>query len=513
MKSPRALGLPFDDWRVGQRRAIREALVAKPGHVVIQAPTGSGKSLIGAAVAVQLPNQRVMTLTATNGLLQQYDSGFSIYAPVKGAANYECLAAYDELKRYFRLVRKDAAITCDDGPCRAGVACSLKLDGCQYYDRVRAAANSKYPLTNYAYYLAMRRYAGGMGPIDRLIVDEAHTLPEELMKACQVEIFPHELKGQPVPKTIRDWRGWAAAKKKTTKELSTDDDHRVRAMRAIDRYERLMEMDQTWAYDRTPDKFVFQPTVPKLLFPLLAESATRIVYLSATVTPSMLALCGVDESDILFHSMPSTFPVDRRPVYLVATGRIDHKHWDTIKDFLRTRIDRTISQRLDRKGIIHTGSYERQRWFLESSIHRRYEDGGILLAPRGHELADTIETFKQAKAPCVLVSPSIEQGFDFPYTDCEYQVIVKVPFPDTRSAIMRARIEATERYREYHTMTRLIQAVGRGMRASDDQCETFIFDDHARWFLKVHADLAPDSFLDAIVPVRRVPEPPPRLAA
>lgn len=148
------------------------------------------------------------------------------------------------------------------------------------------------------------------------------------------------------------------------------------------------------------------------------------------------------------------------------------------------------------------------QWFTENSQHR-----GIMIAGSGSDLTNAIEQFRRAKPPALLVSPSIEEGFDFPYTDCEYIAIPKMPFPDTRSAIMRARIKATDRYRDHLTMKRLVQASGRGMRAKDDQCEVAIFDNHARWFLWRNSDLAPQSFLDAITYTKgmRLPRPLPKL--
>jgi hypothetical protein len=39
-------------------------------------------------------------------------------------------------------------------------------------------------------------------------------------------------------------------------------------------------------------------------------------------------------------------------------------------------------------------------------------------------------------------------------------------------------------YANYVAMQKLVQAVGRGMRAPDDWCETLIVDDQFSWFVK-----------------------------
>jgi len=392
---------------------------------------------------------------------------------------------------------------CDDGPCRSNIRCTLKEDGCLYFDAVRSAMSAHAPLTNYAYWLAMRKYSHGLGHVDRLIVDEAHSLPDELMKAHQITIYRHELRGF-WGRTIAQWKEWANLRANQLHHDSGDhEDSRVKHQRAIEKYKQLREIDDTWQYDRTPTGVTFEPTVPRLLFPLLADDSTSIVYLSATVNSAMLNLLDVEDSDVEMLTLPSTFPIERRPVYVVKTARVQHNMSAEARTYWHARIDQIIRPRLDRKGIVHCVSYDRQREIVRQSQYSRF-----MLAPKAHELIATVERFKRLPAPAILVSPSIEQGFDFPYSECEYIILPKMPFPDTRSRIMQARIAATPDYRDYSTMTRLQQAAGRGMRADDDACEIFVLDDHCRWFLHKFAHLAAPSFLSAVQYVSVLPRPP-----
>jgi Rad3-related DNA helicase len=72
-----------------------------------------------------------------------------------------------------------------------------------------------------------------------------------------------------------------------------------------------------------------------------------------------------------------------------------------------------------------------------------------------------------------------------------------------------------KRYPAYLAMQELIQSCGRGMRSADDQCETFITDAHANWFLSKNADLAPQWFKRAIrrLDPGSIPTPPPPLGS
>ena len=77
--SPSGLGLTsFSEWRPGQRETVERVLAAflkGKKTVILEAPTGSGKSLIAAAVAKSL-GLTTMILTQTKQLGQQYIDSF-----------------------------------------------------------------------------------------------------------------------------------------------------------------------------------------------------------------------------------------------------------------------------------------------------------------------------------------------------------------------------------------------------------------------------------------------------
>jgi len=512
MKSPAALGLPFETWRPGQQLAIRECLHAKTPHVVLQAPTGFGKTAVAGGL-MRLDDRRQIVLTSTLGLQDQYASQLgAILADVRGLRNYECLAArYDgEHAASFRLSRRP--ISCEAGPCHSGAECSLKNDGCLYFDAQRAFLAAQAGVTSYSKWLYARRYGKGLGIVQRLILDEAHDLPDALMAACRIEL-PADICDRGLLKTPAAWAAWALRKMDDYKAKGdATDDSRVRKQKLLEALNRLTKIDDTWAWDAQDAQVVFEPTVPRLLMPYLTDTgiASQLVYLSATITPATLSLLDIPSEQITFRAMKSRFPVERRPVYLVDSVRVDYRMSPSGKEYWLSRIDRIIGKRLDRKGIIHSVSYLRAQDILKYSKYR-----GIMLAPRrASELAATVERFRRMKPPAILVSPSVVQGWDFPYTDCEYQIIAKTPFPDTRSSIAAARIKATPGYREHQTMQKIVQASGRGMRAADDQCETFLIDNHFRdWFLgKCRREgLVPEWFDDAIEAVAKPPDPPPPL--
>lgn len=107
----------------------------------------------------------------------------------------------------------------------------------------------------------------------------------------------------------------------------------------------------------------------------------------------------------------------------------------------------------------------------------------------------------------------IAEGLASHNSQCEFQVLAKIPFPDRRSPVVAARTAHDPTYPAQIAAQEIMQAVGRGMRAADDQCETAIFDTNASWFMRVHQNLFLAWFLAAYQRVETMPDPPPPLPA
>lgn len=167
------------------------------------------------------------------------------------------------------------------------------------------------------------------------------------------------------------------------------------------------------------------------------------------------------------------------------------------------KIDSILATRLDRKVIIHAVSYDRARFIVANS---RYGKDMILHGTT--DMAHQINRFRMKKAPAILVSPSVREGYDFPYDECEVQIIAKVPFVNMTSEVVKARRKHDKRYTDYLAVMALVQSAGRGMRAVDDMCETFIVDASVGWLIARNRELMPKWFRMAIKRVDMVPAAP-----
>jgi Rad3-related DNA helicase len=270
----------------------------------------------------------------------------------------------------------------------------------------------------------------------------------------------------------------------------------------------MCEMDsETWVMD-VNDKFIeFAPIWPKdYTNDVLFLDVSKSLLTSATVCGKTCEMLGVDPDINTVMEFPHSFPVKNRQLIHIPTVRMNiHATKLDIREWTR-RIDQILRNRLDRKGIIHTVSYERRNHVIAQS---RYSEH--MMTHQTKDAIKMVHRFKEADPPAILVSPSMTTGWDFPYDDCEFQIIGKLAYPDTRNKIVKARVKEDPDYGAYVAMQQLVQACGRAVRAKDDHSENFIIDDNIRWFVKKFKAFAPKWFLESYRSTTTIPKPPRRI--
>lgn len=215
--------------------------------------------------------------------------------------------------------------------------------------------------------------------------------------------------------------------------------------------------------------------------------------------------------DAVFIEYPSFFHPERRPVYILDGTYNVHKHMSTGEIIACiNKIDSVLKARSSLvKGIIHVTSYERGPVNV-ASIVQRSKFSSTLLTHDRRSLGRTVERFRNARPPSVLLSPAVREGFDFAHDQCRFQIIAKVPFVDHTNAVAQARHRDDKLYLTYLVVQSLIQMCGRGMRAEDDWCETFITDGAIRFVLAIanKNKLLPKWFKRSIQYVSSIPPAP-----
>lgn len=560
--TPDDLDLPpkFEKFRPAQLVGLEALMKSDRRFSGVCAPPGVGKSLLNLAYA-RVRGGRTLILTATKGLQQQYlrDAASMGMLDVRGQSNYRCVAV--DKGGSLQMFGYPGA-TCDLGPCHAKVTCIEKTTNrCHYYNAIASASKAKVVVTNYDFWLNAGRNTDPnvLGTFDLLILDEAHDARNKLADFCAVEINLEMLRRYvpklPFPKTadgVGVWATWASDTVRLIEGMLSNRENELstpassapttqssarghisqhveltslaRSLSALagagkwqnanqpKRNARMPGLTSDWVSEETRHGIRWAPLwghhyAERYLF----RGIPRVVLTSATITEDSLAYLGISKAESDFIEVKSSFIAKRRPIYYVDTMhvgkveipavRLSHRMDDTQRRAWMGLIDEWIDLRLHWKGIIHSVSYGRALEIIRDSRH-----SAIMMTHRdSRDLPAALERFRASPAPCILVSPSLTEGVDFPYDACRHTIIGKVPFIDTRSPLIKARVAADREYGNDVAAVSIMQGVGRGMRAPDDTNETLIADGHWNWFrMKIKW---PKYYREAFRQVSRVPPP------
>lgn len=446
--------------------------------------------------------------TSTKALQNQLSSEFPAMFDIRGRANYTCTEYHD----------------CSEGRSHG---CSETSEFCPASVARTKFLQAPESVTNYAYLLASTIHGEGFGNVDLLACDEGHSIPQELCDAVEIkidhsrwEILYRHFGAYPEREfTLDKYVEWAQYLFPLTERyrdsLKNSSDKKLfglaNAFHSL--IERVSRTPSDWIVDNSPrSETILAPLWPtefakQYLFP---PSVRKVLLVSATIVPKTLALLGIGAHESMFLQQPHTFDPRRNPVYLVGPHNVKFENTDYENQIYVGKMDQIIGARMDRKGIIHTTSYDRSQLIYKYSAMK-----SLMLVPTAKELSAALEVFRKSTTGCVLVSPALTTGYDFPMDQCEYQILAKVPFIDTRGPIMNARDKSDPEYIPYLIAQTLVQTCGRAMRGPEDRCENFIMDAMANWFVrngnarrKGYAHLFPKWFLSQLVKPDSIPRPP-----
>ena len=397
-----------------------------------------------------------------------------------------------------------------------GLKCNMKEEGgCFYFDQLRKARNAKVLITNYSYWMSQNEYSEGIGNFDMMKLDEAHSAPDHVINHVSVVFSKRDWTNKvlelndSLPNDPYSWRAWATEKLYEVKgDMETAKAQRrekqfFQLKNLEKKLTRLSEgMSSSWVWEDSPFNVTLTPTWPAPYSEaVLFLGVPKVVLTSATVVGKTADLLGIPKNKLSIEEYPHSFPVENRPLIHIPTVRMNYKIGEMEHRLWTNKVDQIIRDRLGEKGIIHTISYARRDMVVERSKFSEY-----MLTHDSRDTESVVRTFKRSDAPCILVSPSMATGWDFPYGECRWQIIVKLPYPDMRGNIMKTRSRIDKDYVNYIVAQQLVQATGRGVRSKDDWCETFIIDNNIEWFLPQNGHLMAEWFKGAYRMSRTIPQ-------
>lgn len=456
-------------------------------------PTGSGKTLTAAMIA-QATGLKTVYLTATRGVEDQAVRDFAScgMVDIRGRQNYDCKELY--IGGSYREARARMNPTCQyghDHECRYEFT-----SDCPHTCAVAAAEQASFVSSNYSCWMHSRKYnedafASPERPVELLICDEAGALPDLVADFVAIKIndsdedlpYQYQARAKAQPGGVmpnETWTTFAQERRRqaseeamrirasyVTKDAAMHDDRYAYLQELIEKCDRIPKLNANWVWEMDREGVKFTPIRPGAFASCVWSNVPRIVLMSATLRPYTLSLLGIGKEDYDYREWKTSFPPQYGPVYHLSAGvKLTWKSSD--EDFAKVveRMDEIIDSRPGRRVLVHTVAYHRQRSVLNRSRHA----SRMIFNEDGRDANGAAQRFRSGPNDAILISPSFSTGFDFPDEQCEVNIILKVPYPNSASWVGKMRCQDPE-YRMHATVQELVQMCGRPRRHARDRAE------------------------------------------
>ena len=521
---------PYTKARKNQLETISEikyAIDKGYKYIVLEAGTGTGKSVIAATLSLIYDSSYI--LTVTKQLQDQYyndfaDLGFKL---VKGRGNFRC-------RKY---LEDGIDNSCDEGRCIIeGYHCQNSIrnmssdkisqeNTCFYDFQKWIALNSSVVISNYPYLFLELNYVGDFKKRKLMIFDEAHNLEDTLMNQLKLEFTRKELKdeiGINLSSIVvdelesGDYKSWikfiVRVRNRFSEELNKIKNikdsyikekinyfkHRIDD---CDRFIKHINRDPSkWMFDYNSRYKVaeFKPVkVDGYAKNTFFEYGDVCLFMSATILDYKLFAewLGINENEVYAIRQKSPFEINRNPIVTFSDYDMSYNNLSKTAPLTINSVKEILEKHKKDKGIIHTISYQCKDYL------KRKLNSNRLIDHKTYNRASQLEKFKNSHNALVLISPSMGEGVDLPGDLCRFQIIYKIPFPSLGDKQTKLRSSIDSRWYKYKTALALVQTVGRGMRYEKDYCTTYFMDSRLNHFVDMDIltnNFLPETFINSI---------------
>lgn len=550
---------PLDEFREGQREVIEYALNAFDSgkkFVILEAPTGAGKSVIGLTLARFFERSYYITIQKIlqSQIMEDFgDTGYVV--DLKGRANYPCTFYEREGPRLVkRLAMKQEQLdkilkqnpNCSEGYCRKrqkkfkceqcftkrtlkngqkwGALKSLpagtKYSMCPYYERLYECMSARVALFNFSSFLYQTiATKGRFEERDLLIVDECHNLEPELLSFIELSFNDKTLSnngGYNLPNFDTPEEYWIHFQENDLKDkisrvimMARDNedlklmDEYTSLLRKLITFEEAIDNGDEWVSEYKN----YGDYASVTLKPVFVKNKThshifsfgqKCLLMSATVL-DVDVFCkslGVKREHVAAYRMKNRFPKENRPIYVHSYTKVTggQKNQKEWGPKILKAADEVIAKYPNEKGIIHTHNFSISRLLVSESRHRKRMLYQV-------NFRNKVEMLKQhtRSQNTIIVAPAMHEGLDLKNELSRFQIIAKVPFPNFFDDKQLARrVELDQKYYNWLVALKLVQSYGRSIRNEDDHADTYVIDEVFLRFIKENKKMLPGWFLDAI---------------
>ena len=503
-------------FRTNQPDAIKYALESNKKYTVINAPTGAGKSLIGAVIGKQMDSATY--LVHSKALQEQIvgDFPYPEFALLMGRNNYDCIESDN---------------TCDNCP-----KTKPKCGDCPYLTQKSLVLKNPLKILNYTYFLFESNFMGQFANDKCYILDEAD--PQKL-ELCLMDFIKLSFTNTTLNKlnismpkykttfsdnSIPEWKYWAedtagAVKQRLSKLIAKsagwktiNSDYQRATLREKKKLNTmkyklklfLKYVDKTWLQSHRNTKFGTEHTFePVWLTPELTHEyfwkhmPNKVIMMSATFPPLKITadLLGLPLADMDYIELPSTFPIKNRQIHFDVAGDLSFKTFNSEIEYVVDRVREIIAKHPNEKGLIHTVSYK-------LTNHIMSIDNPRLITHNTKDRGAKLTLFKQSHEPLIMVSPSMDRGLDLPDDKCRFLIIAKAPYLSLADKKVKQRVYSGGLgkvwYKSDACMT-MIQQTGRGVRTETDYCTIYIIEKQAKDLIVNNLGMFPQYWKESIV--------------
>ena len=515
-------------------------------NIIIQAPTGIGKSAI--AMTIREFFGKTYLLTPTLGLTKQYLRDYSAsLTEVKGRGNFPCW------------IRSGTAA---DAPCyRPKQRCphSQRENPCEYYEQKFAAEKARTVLSNPAYMFRVTSgYSDGFSQRELAIIDEAHNLEPFLLDLLEVKItardysliygkpslpvhyYPHDWL-EPMNQLNRDAKSALSGYEEGGNDDAADKCRALlsRVATTIELLKRPDEVVVELNNDRGGKYLLMKPVrVTQFAGELLEQVSEKRIMLSATILDidTFVENLGLTEQRNLYVNVTkSPFPAENINIHYANCGHMSYaRRAKSIPRHIKA-IAAIMEHWPDKRGVVlpHTHAIREQlvKGLVDAGFGSRVVTHGT--DARGRDRA--LQQFMEGGEGLVLISTYVGEGFDFKGKLAEWLCLCKVPYlPTHNNAQIEQRMEQDEhKWRREHegtpncpyeppnkysgnlcssftchkpcqkwyrlqTALKLVQGAGRIVRTPDDVGHLFILDGSWERFARQNMSLLPAWFRNSV---------------
>jgi len=530
--------------QVASMNFIEEMFVQGVQDVVIEAPTGAGKSAIGAAVCRWASTWPSMV--SPSGTVTKAGGYYLVTQKVlQDQITHDVRDNFTD--KDFASLKSSEAYLCDThGNCQIGLqskkerCCEGKKEGtCPYLLTKMRFERAVFSVTNYPYFLTERMYVNQFPVRNTLICDECHTIERQLLRFGELVISQEKLRewnirGADVPEfdDMRHYLAWLEKKyllvikeRAATLQLMLESDPKacqdpkVQSMvTALQNQIQKVELavsgasthPEDWVYwteeTEKDGRIVYlKPLVAAPYMDLVRSGGMYRVYMSAYPGDKQIYCrsLGLDPKEVAWIKLKSPFAPENRPIIMSLVGSMSKRNKaQTLPVVLKT-IDRVLTAHAGEKGVIHCNSYA-----LGTEIYDHFAKTVHGVRLRFPRCADEREAQMAAHAldtnPSVLISPSMTEGFDFKADLARWQIVTKMPYPYLGDQQVAAMKERNPDWYALQTASTIIQACGRIVRDETDHGVTYILDSDFSMLWDRHSHFFPPWFKAAMVwPARK----------